>query len=240
MPVLVVGKTRIPYEIRESSRAKRKRIVVTPEKVEVVLPEGQGKDQADAFIRSRRRWVYEQREELQHRMARMLDFGPEKLSTGSKVAYRGRMVRLNVAQEDRAEIEVRYRSGFRVRKGIAHSEHDVASALRTWLRSRAKEDVSHLIRRYSTRHCLSPKGVRVVEMKRRWGSCSENGVLQINWRLILAPRPVLEYAVVHELCHLKHRSHNRAFWSLVGEVLPSYQVAKSWLEANEHRIELVN
>lgn len=237
MPVLTVGRTRIPYEVRESSKAKRKRIVVTPEKVEVVVPEGEGEEQAEGFIQSRRRWVYEQREDLQHRMERMLDVGPERLATGSKIAFRGRRVRLTVESGDCSDVEVRYRNGFFVRKGSHHSERDVGVALREWLLGRAKDDVAEAVRVYSPKLGLAPKGIRVFDMRRRWGSCGENGVLQINWRLVLAPKPVIVYAVVHELCHLRHRGHGEPFWNLLSSVLPEYGSAKEWLERNEEFVE---
>lgn len=66
----------------------------------------------------------------------------------------------------------------------------------------------------------------------RWGSCSSRGTLSFNWRLMLAPPRVLDYVVVHELCHLNHMDHSRNFWNAVGEVMPDYKKYKKWLKEN--------
>ena len=70
----------------------------------------------------------------------------------------------------------------------------------------------------------------------RWGSCSSRGTLSFNWRLMLAPPRVLDYVVVHELCHLTHMDHSKAFWGAVERVMPDYKIHKNWLR--EHGAEL--
>jgi predicted metal-dependent hydrolase len=69
-----------------------------------------------------------------------------------------------------------------------------------------------------------------------WGSCGQDRQIHLNWHLIFAPRPVFEYAVVHELCHLKHRNHEPEFWQLVGSILPDWQSRKDWLDKNENML----
>ena len=66
----------------------------------------------------------------------------------------------------------------------------------------------------------------------RWGSCSSEKNLNFNWKLILAPPEVLDYVVVHELCHLKEMNHSKAFWDEVGKVMPEYETYKLWLKEN--------
>jgi predicted metal-dependent hydrolase len=65
----------------------------------------------------------------------------------------------------------------------------------------------------------------------RWGSCSSNGSLSFNWRLVLAPHDVLDYVVVHEVCHLVEHNHGPAFWRLVQSRRPGYRDSKAWLDA---------
>ena len=74
--------------------------------------------------------------------------------------------------------------------------------------------------------------IRIAEQKTRWGSCSGRGVISYNWRLILMPDMILDYVVVHELCHLIEMNHSKAFWNLVGTVLPDYQKRRAWLKEN--------
>ena len=79
--------------------------------------------------------------------------------------------------------------------------------------------------------------ITIRDQKTRWGSCSSKGTLSFNWRLMLAPPAILDYVVVHELCHLTHMDHSKAFWQAVGSVYPDYAAARKWLK--EHGRELV-
>ena len=74
--------------------------------------------------------------------------------------------------------------------------------------------------------------ITIRNQKTRWGSCSSEKNLNFNWKLILAPPEVLDYVVVHELCHLKEMNHSKAFWDEVGKVMPEYETYKLWLKEN--------
>lgn len=75
-----------------------------------------------------------------------------------------------------------------------------------------------------------PAMVRISKARTRWGSCSSNGNIALNWRLAMAPPEILDYIIVHELVHLKHPNHSRAFWAEVGRILPDYKARKQWLK----------
>ena len=66
----------------------------------------------------------------------------------------------------------------------------------------------------------------------KWGHCTSEGVLQYNWHIVLAPEPVVDYLVAHEVCHLRHLNHSAHFWALVASVCPDYQAQRDWLKAN--------
>lgn len=232
MPILQVGAATIPYTITRSARARRQRIVVTAGEVEVIAPEGLSEEAIAAFVHERRRWVFDTR-------ARMLERNltgeqPQRYVSGAKIPYRGRQVRLRVEDGPGVEIEVSYRHGFHVTvpQGLAAEEREplIEAALQDWLKSRLRQDVSVILERTCKRLGLEARGFRLRDQKHLWGSCGKDGVLYLNWRLIAAPRPVLEYAVVHEVCHLKHRDHSPAFWALVRSVLPDYETRKAWLD----------
>ncbi len=78
--------------------------------------------------------------------------------------------------------------------------------------------------------------ITIRDQKTRWGSCSSTGTLSFNYRLMFAPPRVLDYVVVHELCHLTHMNHSREFWNLVASVMPEYKTYRNWLK--EHGREL--
>lgn len=74
--------------------------------------------------------------------------------------------------------------------------------------------------------------IAIRDTRSRWGSCSPKGTLSFSWRLALAPRRVLDYVVVHELCHLVHHNHSLRFWSLVERMRPEYHEDEAWLDAH--------
>ncbi len=80
--------------------------------------------------------------------------------------------------------------------------------------------------------------ISIRDQKTRWGSCSSKGTLSFNWRLMLAPPAVLDYVVVHELCHLTHMNHSAAFWQKVESVCPDYRAARKWLKDHGHELVL--
>lgn len=79
--------------------------------------------------------------------------------------------------------------------------------------------------------------IRIAMQRTRWGSCSSRGTLSFNVCLMPAPPEILDYVVVHELCHLVHMNHSAAFWELVASILPDYQIRRRWLR--EHGEELM-
>ena len=76
--------------------------------------------------------------------------------------------------------------------------------------------------------------ITIRDQKTRWGSCSSTGTLSFNYRLIFAPPRILDYVVVHELCHLTHMNHSKDFWNMVASVMPEYKVHRKWLREHGH------
>jgi len=80
--------------------------------------------------------------------------------------------------------------------------------------------------------------ITIRDQKSRWGSCSTRGTLSFNYRLIFAPPEILDYVVVHELCHLTHMNHSKEFWNMVESILPDYKTRKLWLREHESELTL--
>ncbi len=108
--------------------------------------------------------------------------------------------------------------------------------LEQWLQTRAKTLITSKVKLFSQKMGLSYNRVVIRDQKSRWGSCSCLKNLNFNWRLIMAPEPVMDYVIVHELCHLKEMSHSKSFWNLVARYCPNWHDYRDWLD--EHCIEL--
>ena len=238
MPELVVGATRIPYEVRYSTYAKRRRVVLTPNSVEIVVPAGQPEAEVSSFVQRRRQWIYDEQQKLREKEERQRSTGSARFISGAKVLYRGRMMRLRVTLGTAERVKVTYRNGFYVDAPAFAEDQDIQAVVEGWFDERVKADVHEFVRTYSDRLGVTPRAVRVMLLKKVWGSCGVGGIIHVNSALIRAPRPVLEYSVVHELCHLRHRDHSSAFWRLVGTVLPDYHARRDWLTDHEDILEV--
>lgn len=235
-----IGVTAISYRLRRSARARRLRITVRPGGVEVVAPIGMREAAIAAFVEHHRPWIQSKLSALQNVLA--AHPGPPRLIDGGTIPYRGRAVELRVQASARSRPQVLERDGIEViiptTEDAAVREAAVARALTGWLAARARTDAEEYVACHGPTHGLIPSALRIKAQKRLWGSCTVKGAINLNWRLILAPPPVFEYVVVHELCHLRVRNHQAPFWRLVGEVLPGFEAPRRWLRANGHLLTL--
>jgi predicted metal-dependent hydrolase len=81
-------------------------------------------------------------------------------------------------------------------------------------------------------------GIRLRKTKTKWGHCSATGQLQYNWLIMMAPEPVIDYLIAHEVAHLEHLNHSKAFWQLVAQIQPGFEKQRRWLRDNGHRLSL--
>jgi len=228
------------YPIRRSSRARRLRITVQPAGVEVVAPLGMREAEIAAFVAANQRWIETRLEAIRRRLT--AHPGSPRLVDGARVPFRGGWPRLRVTRGGRPRALVRHDGDIWVELPERLPEHlmesEVERALTGWLRRAARAEAQAAIERYGPRHGLVPRGLVIKAHRTLWGSCTARDVVNLNWRLILAPPAALDYVVVHELCHLRHRHHQPPFWRLVAEILPDYGAQRRWLRANGHLLTL--
>ncbi len=100
------------------------------------------------------------------------------------------------------------------------------------LRERARVVLTRKSHIYAEKLGVSFCKIRIGNQRTRWGSCSSKGTISYNWRLILLPEPIMDYVVVHELCHLLEMNHSKRFWALVESIIPDYAERRAWLKKN--------
>lgn len=231
---LTIGHTVIPYQLRESGKATRKRIVVTPAGVEVVVPTGtalDGPEGVAAYVHRRRRWVFDAVRDIQTRHKGLLD---QRYGSGAKLQYRGRWLMLDVRAGDVPAVTIHCRSKFhvivpRAVDGVAKLEA-IRGAFDRWLRDRALTDLLRFGHRHEAALGLKAAGFRLSDARHRWGSFGRDGVIRVHWQLVQAPTAAFEYVVAHELAHLAHRNHSPAFWATLARLLPDWAERKAMLE----------
>jgi hypothetical protein len=105
-----------------------------------------------------------------------------------------------------------------------------------WYRREARRRIEVAVAREAARLGVDHAGISIRDGRSRWGSCSARGALSFSWRLVVAPTSVLDYVVVHELCHRRELNHSARFWRLVDAAWPGWRRDASWLR--EHGAEL--
>ena len=100
------------------------------------------------------------------------------------------------------------------------------------LREQARKVLTERTNYYKEMLNVDYQRIRIGNQKTRWGSCSSRGTISYNWHLVLMPERIIDYVVVHELCHLVEMNHSPAFWKKVSEILPDYEDRRKWLKEN--------
>ena len=99
----------------------------------------------------------------------------------------------------------------------------VRTALIAWFRRHAAERLPERVEAWRAKAGVAPRCVVVADQQKRWGSCDHRGTIRLNWRIVQAPMRLVDYVVVHELVHVRHRGHGREYWQAVGRVMPDYE-----------------
>jgi predicted metal-dependent hydrolase len=105
----------------------------------------------------------------------------------------------------------------------------IQQALRRFYYQQCKLIVTKSISSYQSHFKTKPRSVSISDSKTTWGTCDSKMQLTFNWRLAMAPKEVIDYVVVHEMCHMVHLNHDRSFWRLVGKIMPDYEEKENWL-----------
>lgn len=213
----------VAYSIRRSDRARRVRVSVDAERgVEVVLPRRAPERAAAEAVAQLENWIVRRVAEAERSRARVA-------ARGDRVPYLGSHLRL-VPEPGRARV---------TRRGDALHvpARDPGPALEHWYRRAARAEIAPRLDVACAAVGRPHAALTIRGQRTRWASCSASGAMSFNWRLLLAPAPVLDYVVWHEGCHLAHADHSPRFWALVAEHCPDHRAHSLWLRA--HGAELV-
>lgn len=218
---------------RVSRQARSIRIEVRPDgEVRLVIPRFVARRDAYEFLRSREDWIRRKIAELRLRRDAAPSRAPLRWDGTDTIPLHGVETLLEVVTARLLRPKVRFEDGritlFCTQAARNHPVHMV-NALRGALRELARHQAQRLLDEEAARLGVDYRGPRIADQKSLWGSCTPQGAISLNWRLVLAPPEVFRYVVVHELCHRRHLNHSRQFWSLVVRQMPESAAWRSWL-----------
>ena len=223
------------YPIRRSDRARRARINVSADGVEVVVPRRMALRHVAPFVEEKRPWI----ERTLRRIREAEEAAAVRLVDGGSVPYLGRLLELRVRVEPG-----RVRSFVSLRGDVlsvavgAPGVEPVREALEAWYRRRARLEVAPRLDAACARAGTRYTRLSIRAQRTRWASCSSNGAMSFNWRLLLAPPEILDYVVEHEVAHLDVLDHSDRFWRLLGSRSPAYREHERWLRRNGPALRL--
>lgn len=223
-PTIDIGGRAVPVRLRRNHRAKRIILRVDPETrgAVVTLPPGASEVEAYRLVHDKAEWLLAQMAALPRRIV---------FADGAVVPYLG--VDHQIRHRPEARGVARGDDGYFVVGG--RPEH-LARRLRDWLKARARLEITPLADEKAARLGRPRGAITVRDTRSRWGSCAVNGALSFSWRLILAPRDVLDYVVAHEIAHLAHHNHSREFWATVSTLTEAPAPARRWLHHHGQRL----
>lgn len=199
--------------------------------VVVLAPESASDETIRRMVDSKRQWIYEKIGHSQKYHSFPNAPGKE-LVNGESALYLGRQYRIQIIESD--SVDIAFTQGFLVPASRVDRH---AGAMREWYMTRAREKILPRIQRHARMLGVKFKRARIVDNRYRWGSCTVQDNVNINWRLIKAPMFVIDYVIVHELTHLIESNHTPRFWNIVRTQLPAMDKAHGWLSEHGEILE---
>ncbi len=225
------------YTIRRSLRATKVRIIVRASQVEVVAPVKVAEKQIHQFVSAQQQWIVSA---LTKAAEQQQPVTPVFYGEGTTIIYLGESYLLTLKSSTLKRVKIEFTHTFIafIPDTLIVTNHSEAIkiALMNWMKKQLLREVAHWVKQHAHKHQLFPRTINIRNQKSRWGSCGIHNDMQINMLLIMAPPAVLEYVVVHELCHIQVRNHSPQFWALVAEHLPDYKNPHRWLKQHGGRL----
>jgi len=227
---VVAGRT-LPLRIVQSDRARRLtlRIDAGGQGLRITVPPGLGRGEVERFLDRHQGW-------LEQRLAKVPD--QPRVRPGIKIPLRGTPHLIVHEPGKRGGVTVAA-----TEEGpalIVHGERaHLARRVADFLKREAKREIEPLVEKHTKAIGRKARAVRYRDTSSRWGSCTADGALSFSWRIMMAPRPVINYLVAHEVAHLKEMNHGPKFWKLCEELCPDTDRCKAWLKKNGGALQAI-
>ncbi|WP_436909032.1 M48 family metallopeptidase [Halosimplex marinum] len=218
----------VDYQVRHSEDATEPRIDVDIHGVQITLPEESDED-PERLLNENANWVLERKLKYE----RYREQAPDRMfEPDEEFPYLGEDRAIVVEPRGSHSVD---EESIRLRKSTV-DQSSLRRVLENFYRSRAREYLTDRADHFADEMGVEYDRIELRNQRTRWGSCSTNGALSLNWRLVMAPRGPIDYVIVHELAHLVESDHNREFWRIVGKQLPDYKEHADWLDKNSIKL----
>jgi predicted metal-dependent hydrolase len=221
-----------PVEVKRTSRIKTASLKVEDGAVVVVVPKGLSIGRIETIVHDKHDWIID-------KIARHQSATPasdKQYVSGEAFHYLGRNYRLKIVTGEYQALKLVNGRLQPTLRESAIQNYFTRGALIRWYKRNAKRKFDEKVERYAKIVDVKPRTTSIKSFKSRWGSFSTEGDLDFNWVVVMAPNRIVDYIVVHELCHLIHMDHSFKFWLEVERVMPDYKECREWLKVNGHTL----
>lgn len=227
----------IEYVLLPGSDRKTTDIVIERNGVITVRPPANySPEMVDVVVESKRMWVYRNLAEWKDLNASVV---AREWVNGETFLYLGRAYRLALVSNQECALLLKEGRFCLDRALIEKGGIDAAKqAFEAYFTDKGLERFAQRVAYFSPKVGVAISGIKVKEMGFRWASCGVNGILNFHWKCMMAPPKIIDYIVVHELCHLHHANHTDAFWNEVDKVMPDYRERKEWLRIHGASLDI--
>ena len=230
-PELVEGLSYF-VKVERTQRSKTASLKVDAGEVVIVVPKSLSIERVEQLVKDKHQWIIDKILAYQA----SAPASEKQYVSGESFSYLGRNYRLKLLTGSYQNLKlINGRLQLTLPNSPARS-YFTRAALIAWYQRNAKRKFDEKVKRYAPTIGVEPKTVSIKSFKSRWGSCSAKGDVDFNWVVVMAPNRIVDYIVVHELCHLLHHDHSSLFWKAVERVLPDYKDSKEWLKVNGHKL----
>jgi predicted metal-dependent hydrolase len=221
-----LGQT-IRFEIKYKKRTSMSISIDLYGNVEVQAPKGISDEHVIQSIEEKWDWIQQKRKEMKDRT---LGSKVKTYDHGESFLYLGREYPIQISQDTTIEQDHAVFAEEKLHIFVKQLEDEkIRQALKRFYYQQCKMLVERSIKSYQSNFKSKPRSIRITDNKTNWGTCDSKQQLTFNWKLAMAPQQVIDYVVVHEMCHMVHLNHDRSFWRLVGKILPDYKQQENWL-----------
>lgn len=227
--------------IIRSARRKTAAIKVDLDGASVRVPQDLSASRIRELVAEKTHWI-EQKLAVAEQKRRDLALQNQRnaaLGNGSLIPVQGRDLVLELHQT--VAVAIAENAGklvLQAPRDLLGDVDQLRALIEQWLFRLAVQELNFCINVYKQKVGVMPTAVQIKDYRARWGSCKPDGSVQLNWRLIHAPMHIMDYVVIHELCHLLEMNHSKRFWLEVQRVDPQYRVNRKWLKDNGWRLTL--
>lgn len=220
------------FQVKRSARRKTVSICVYPDnRVVVSAPYNAGKAHLMQIVEKKSDWI---RAKLQANLQRTRTVPERQFKSGEKLLYLG-VEYVLLVERGTPDLVTAENGQIRVRLPLdnpSSGNSAVRNRLIRWYAAQALALIKKRVGHFSPLVGASPASVTLKNLKSRWGSCSARGCISLAWNIIMASEQIVDYLVVHELCHLVHHNHSTEYWKLVESILPDHRERRKWLREN--------